>query len=145
MKIANICKSILLKKALDIFLKDYIFVYKNCDFVISDNPMEGEKPLFLISFGDDGDLKIPFTKEALLNKLEIFYKQLAYRTYSKENFIQPNQPSFQSSNANINSKISTTSFASPSFDEMEQKIDNAIENFKFEIKKIMREHYERKQ
>jgi hypothetical protein len=71
MKIALICNSILLKKSLEIFLKEYLCSYKVCDFVISDKQIDIQKPLFIIGT----DLKLPFSKSSLILKLDKFYKK----------------------------------------------------------------------
>ena len=69
MKIALACQSVLLEKSLEIFLKSYITPYKQCDFVISDKEIEIDKPLFQIA-NDDSDLVMPFSKSALILKVE---------------------------------------------------------------------------
>lgn len=75
MKIALACQSVLLEKSLEIFLKEYLTPFKQCDFVISDQEMEMEKPLFLIS-SEKSDLHVPFSKSALILKVEKFYDSL---------------------------------------------------------------------
>ena len=75
MKVALVCQSLLLSRALKSFLGDTITPYKQCDFVISDKKIELDKPVFLLSHSE-GDLIIPFSKSALLIELDKFFKSL---------------------------------------------------------------------
>lgn len=75
MKIALACQSVLLEKSLEIFLRNYIVSYKKSDFVISDQQIEIDKPVFYISPNGDGELDLPFTKSALILSIEKFYAQ----------------------------------------------------------------------
>ncbi|MGP1484690.1 MAG: hypothetical protein ACTTJC_01100 [Campylobacter sp.] len=72
MKISFDCECVLLQETLKLFLKDYIWAKKDCDFVISDRQIQCQKPVFLIS-KNSGHLKLPFSKETLLATLEEFY------------------------------------------------------------------------
>lgn len=73
MKIAIVCQSLLLSKALHSFLGEMVVPYKQCDFAISDQHVELDKPVFRIS-STCGDLMIPFSKSTLVIELEKFYK-----------------------------------------------------------------------
>jgi len=75
MKIALVCQSLLLSRALKSFLDDKIVPYKQCDFVISDKKIELDKPIFYIS-SHEGNLIIPFAKSSLLIELDKFYQHL---------------------------------------------------------------------
>ena len=55
-------------------MKDHATSAQDCDFVISDEQQSSAKPLFLI--GEGGDLTLPFSKSALLSKLEDFQGEL---------------------------------------------------------------------
>lgn len=68
MKIAIKCESVLLEKALNIFLKPYLTSLKYSDFVVSDRVLEIEKPLFIVG----KHIKKPFSKEELLLALANF-------------------------------------------------------------------------
>nr|WP_314520677.1 hypothetical protein [uncultured Campylobacter sp.] len=68
------CDCEILQKTLELFLKDHAASAQDCDFVISDEPQSSAKPLFLI--GEGGDLTLPFSKSALLSKLEDFQGSL---------------------------------------------------------------------
>ena len=76
MKIALISDSLLLTKSLEMYLRDYLTSYKMCDFIVATEPIEVDKPVFLISDSVDANLNKPFTKEILLEKLESFYLQI---------------------------------------------------------------------
>ena len=71
MKIAIACKSILLEKALKIFLRPYLVPVKYCEFVVSDSKIKIDKPIFLIG-NDSAHLPLPFSKTSLLLALEEF-------------------------------------------------------------------------
>ena len=68
------CDCEILQKTLELFLKDHAASAQDCDFVISDEPRNSTKPLFLI--GEDGDLALPFSKQMLLSRLEDFQGSL---------------------------------------------------------------------
>lgn len=73
MKIYIECKSILLHKALSLFLEPFLCPYKQCDFVVSDYEYESKKPIFYID-GKNANLQKPFSKEKLLSSLNEFAK-----------------------------------------------------------------------
>lgn len=124
MKIAIACKSMLLKKSLEIFLKDNITSYKSCDFAISDQFITIDKPLMVVGHIEEADIKIPFSKAVILMETERFYKKIK----DKKASIQVGQ-----------SFVKTVDF---SF--VERKIDDAIDKFRSEIINIVKEHYEAK-
>lgn len=76
MKIALICDSLLLDRSLAMYLKEYLTSYKLCDFVVATQPVESQKPIFLIGDFEGANLKIPFTRELLLQELDTFYQSL---------------------------------------------------------------------
>ena len=76
MKIALICDSLLLDRSLEMYLKEYLTSYKLCDFVVATQPVESQKPVFLIGNFEGANLKIPFTRELLLQELDTFYQSL---------------------------------------------------------------------
>ncbi len=75
MKVALMCQSLLLSKSLNIFLKNSISPYKKCDFVISDQKLELDKPQFIIS-NEDSNLKSPFSESTLMIELDKFYNNV---------------------------------------------------------------------
>jgi len=82
MKIALKCKSVLISKALEFYLKEYLTEEDKAEIIVADHHLEGVENLFLISKDKDANLSVPFTKEMLLDALEEFdYKN---RQKSKE-------------------------------------------------------------
>lgn len=73
MKIALVCQSLLLSRALKSFLGEMIVPYKQCDFVISDKKIELDKPIFYVST-TEGNLIIPFSKSSLFIELDKFFQ-----------------------------------------------------------------------
>lgn len=86
MRIAIVCQSLLLSKALKAFLGDMVVPYKQCDFVISDKKIELDKPIFYIS-STEGNLLIPFSKSALLIELDKFFQHLLLRQGSVDDLV----------------------------------------------------------
>ncbi len=119
MKIALACNSLLLTKSLEIFLKKNLTSYKKCDFVISDQKMEIEKPLFLIS-DDMSNLQVPFSESSLMIELDKFYVSLTSDKVPQ----------------NENSKIIG--------DEVKEKIDFLTKKFRDDLIEVMQEYYEKK-
>lgn len=116
MKIALACESILLKKSLEIFLKSRIVPYKQCDFVISDKEVEIDKPLFYIA-SENSDLIMPFSKSALMLKLEKFYDSLSEEKPQVSS--EKNKP-----------------------DRLEEKITTLTDNFRDDLIQLIKEHYD---
>ena len=76
MKVAVICNSLLLRKSLEIFLRDRLSSQSGCDFVVSDRALEVDKPVFLITREKDTNLAKPFSKTRLIRALEEYYKSI---------------------------------------------------------------------
>ena len=75
MKIAIMCRSLLLQKALMIFLKPHISPLKQSDFVICDHKIATNLPQFRLKT-PESLLVFPFSKTSLLLSLEEFYNNL---------------------------------------------------------------------
>lgn len=116
MKIALACQSVLLEKSLEIFLKSYIAPYKQCDFVISDKEIEIDKPLFYIA-SEDSDLVMPFSKSALMLKIEKFHESLL-------------------------KKEPTKNVKKVCVEELEEKITTLTDSFRNDLINIIKEHYD---
>ncbi|EAH7481577.1 ornithine carbamoyltransferase [Campylobacter coli] len=71
MKISLECKDLTIEKALELFLKEHLVMKKDCDFIISDEKISTQKPLFIIA-KNSPFLSLPFSKEALMNSLNEF-------------------------------------------------------------------------
>ncbi len=116
MKIALACQSVLLEKSLEIFLKSYVTPYKQCDFVISDREIEIDKPLFYIAT-ENSDLIMPFSKSALMLKVESFYDSL-FKKETKE------------------------SIKKVDIKDIEEKITKLTDNFRDDLVNLIKEHYD---
>ncbi len=114
MKVAVVCQSLLLSKALHSFLGELIVPYKQCDFVISDKKIELDKPIFHIS-AVEGELLIPFSKSTLLLELERFYTALNH--------------------------TQTEGMTLPIPDVLEDKIAALTEKFRQELIQTLRDYY----
>ncbi len=72
MRVAIACKDILLERTLILFLKDFLVSKKDCDFIITDEKnLNIKKPQFIIG-KTNSHLKLPFSKEILLETLYEF-------------------------------------------------------------------------
>lgn len=115
MKIAVVCDSPLLKKCLEVFLKEKLSSYSACDFVISDKTIDSEKPVFVISDNKGSNIKKPFSKAKLLKSLDEYSKKL-------------NRP-----------KISPAQTPKSDISELEKKLTVITERFVSELVKTIRE------
>ncbi len=73
MKVALVCDSPLLKKSLELYLKESVSSYAECDFVISDRAVKSKKPVLFIGKQQDATLSVPFSKAEVLSKAQQFY------------------------------------------------------------------------
>ncbi|MCW8837799.1 MAG: hypothetical protein OQK11_03765 [Thiovulaceae bacterium] len=76
MRIAVECKSPLLQKSLEMFLKKYLSSTKHCDILIRDEECLGNDKCFFIGTKTGADLIKPFSKSQLILALENRYKTL---------------------------------------------------------------------
>jgi hypothetical protein len=119
-KISLACQSVLLEKSLKLFLKNYIYPYKQCDFVIADRKIEIDKPLFYISY-DDSNLNIPFSKSSLILSIENFYN-----TIFKKDLI-------------VEEKV----VKEVNIDKIEKKITELTNNFRDDLVKVIKDYYDK--
>lgn len=137
MKIALICDSLLLDKSLEMYLKEYLTSYKLCDFVVATQPVDTQKPVFLI--GDRGEvhLKIPFTKELLFKELESFYQNLDNHN--------PKPPSIDSKSEDAATQHASTNLVEPlEFmppNVLNVKIEAILRRYAKEIEEVIAEHF----
>ncbi len=68
------CDSLLLQNSLEIFLREYLSSYKQCELVLSDKKRDLQKPVIVINSSNDSDIKIPFSKSSLLLGLQELYR-----------------------------------------------------------------------
>ena len=73
MKVALVCESPLLKKSLELYLKENVSTYEACDFVISDRAVKSKKPVLYIGKRKDATISVPFSKEQMLSSAQQFY------------------------------------------------------------------------
>lgn len=117
MKISIKCNSLILEKALELFLKEFITPFKQADIVVSDHFFKSEVPLFLLK-GEGAKVSFPFSKTTLLLALEDFYQKktgLKKRETSKKDF-----------------KL------------LEKKLEDLTSSYHFKIVEAVREFYEGK-
>ena len=126
MKIALACQSILLEKSLEMFLKSYIVPYRKCDFVISDRQIEIDKPLFYIAT-EDSELALPFSKSALMLKIDKFYASLDSKDSTKK---------IKKSNK-TKKRVKKVQMK-----ELEVKITKLTDNFRDDLVNVIKEYYD---
>ena len=119
MKIALACQSLLLEKSLKLFLKNFIYPYKQCDFVISDRHIEIDKPLFYIA-SENSDLNIPFSKSSLLLQIEKFHETLT-KMNEEEQSLHVNKVDLK---------------------DLEQKITKLTDDFRDNLVHVIKDYYE---
>ncbi len=137
MKIALISNSLLLTKSLEIYLRDYLTSYKMCDFIVATEPMEANKPVFLIGDFSETNLNKPFTKEILLEKLESFY----WRINHQEDLQQENSlDNTKNADYLFNDVKEQRLIIKESDIELQQKIQEVLERYTQEIVSLSMEY-----
>ena len=119
LKISIMCDSLLLQNSLEIFLRDYLSSYKQCEMVLSDKKRDINKPVVIINSSKDADIKIPFSKSSLLMDLQNIYQ----KKYNIENFKD-----------DVSQKNSLW--------KLERKIDKLTLEFRENLIKTIRDFYE---
>lgn len=122
MKISFECDCVLLEESLRLFLRDFISLRKDCDFIVADRKIETKKPVFVIA-EHSPHLQIPFSKEALISALEEFYSA-----------IQFSEPA-------ASSHTSAFAFAAAvqqNGSNLELEVSNLIDKFKEELLALLR-------
>ncbi len=116
MKVSVDCRSLLLQKSLENFLKRHIVSKKSADFIISDHEAEVEKPLFLLG----REVEKPFSRSRLFMELEKYEKKLRDVAAVKE--------------------VSETA---PVIDDatLEARIEALTRDFVSDVVNIVKEHY----
>lgn len=124
MKIALECKDLILQRALELFLKQYLTKKADCDFLVCDEKLDFNKPQFIICEYSPF-LSVPFSKEELFKALSEFYQALenlskqaaALQRKELENKIQELTQAFRK--------------------EYQQAIDEAVQSLKLQLLKIL--------
>lgn len=76
MKISIECKSPLMQKSMEMFLKNYLSSSRTCDIVLRDEPCLNDERCFYVSTKKGADLVKPFSKSQLILALESKYKSI---------------------------------------------------------------------
>jgi hypothetical protein len=126
MKIAVECKSPLLQKSLEMFLKKHLSTLKHCDIVIRDEKCLNDERCFYISSDEEADLVKPFSKSQLILTLENRYKAM-----KKDRLDVQNQKD------DIHNE-----YAPLDFEILERRIDSLTQEYKANILKAVRAFYE---
>ncbi|MDE6885531.1 MAG: hypothetical protein K2P17_00595 [Helicobacteraceae bacterium] len=128
MKINILCKSPLLQKTLDSYLKEYITNYDECDFIIFDEIDENfNKPICLINFNEDSDIRRPIYKESLLSDLEKFNKQV--EEISRININKFNTILDTNELESLKKSLDSINIESKNKDEIRSEIENIVQDF----------------
>lgn len=122
MKISFECDCVLLEESLKLFLRDFISLRKDCDFIVADRKIETKKPVFVIAERSP-HLQIPFSKEALISALEEFYSAIQ--------FSEPAAPSHTSA-------FAFAAAVQQNGSNLELEVSNLIDKFKEELLALLR-------
>ncbi|WP_104721599.1 hypothetical protein [Helicobacter mesocricetorum] len=139
MKIALISNSLLLTKSLEIYLRDYLTSYKMCDFIVATEPMEADKPVFLVGDFSEANLNKPFTKEILLESLESFYFQIKHQG-TQEPPLNNSKPISTMLGNFRDRRLATQDNDAV----LQQKMQEVLERYAQEIVELTREHFKGK-
>ncbi|MCV3375800.1 hypothetical protein [Campylobacter sp. IFREMER_LSEM_CL2151] len=126
MKIALECKDLILEKTLEIALKDFLVLKKDCDFLVCDEKINTQKPQFIIN-KKSNFLSHPFNMEELLNALNDFnasLQNIAYKIAMREKKI-------------MNQKCEA--ILEQLRQESHEKIDAIFDLYKTELKNLIKE------
>ena len=127
MKIAIKCESLLLQKALEMFLSNSLSSLKNAQVVLSDNKnYKTDKELLYISSDDDADIRKPFSSNTLLLALQ------KYKTDSNE---------IKNINTLSESLFETKDIRD--FSALEKELDILTQNYKNDMLRIVKAFYEK--
>ena len=145
MKINICCKSPILQKTLDLYLKDYISSYDNCDFVISDEISDDiNKPICLATLREDSDIRRPMHRESLFRDLCVFYENLNKLpkddTKKIDNILDVNE--LKNLRRSLDSINDLNSKNSSNIDPLKSQIDN-INAFISEQRRVYEEYLAR--
>ena len=116
------CDSLLLQNSLEIFLREYLSSYKQCEMVLSDKKREINKPIILVNSSKDADIKVPFSKSSLLLKLQNIYQKKVNKVSNNKN---------------------TENTKKNDLWKLERKIDKLTLEYRDSLIKIIREFYEK--
>ena len=137
MKIALIGDSPLLDKSLEMFLKDYLTSYKQCDFIVTTKPLQNaHKPVFLV--------QKPFTKEILLQNLESFYAQIKEKEKMQQKItpLRDSSQNIQEQNLQNAQEINLQDTNQENKEQiLEAKIKALFLNYAKDLEALIKSHY----
>ncbi|MEY4504131.1 MAG: hypothetical protein RL154_424 [Pseudomonadota bacterium] len=84
MKIYVNCKSLLLQKSVESFLRNRLSTLAKADIVVVDYLVKTEKPVLLIGSDKRCTLKTPFNKSKLITVLEKIYEEKQLEALAKD-------------------------------------------------------------
>ena len=118
MKIAIECRSHLLQKSLENFLRNHLGSQKSADIIIRDFPSD-EKRSFYISATKEADLQKPFSKSQLILALQNHFKKM------------------HKDSSTTHKKSKNT----PDFTLLEQRIEMLTQEYQTKLLKTIKEFY----
>ena len=145
MKINICCKRKKKKKTLDLYLKDYISSYDNCDFVISDEISDDiNKPICLATLREDSDIRRPMHRESLFRDLCVFYENLNKLpkddTKKIDNILDVNE--LKNLRRSLDSINDLNSKNSSNIDPLKSQIDNIFQDFANKLYDVIKKNNE---
>ena len=126
MKIAVECKSPLMQKSLEMFLKNHLSTLKHCDIVVRDVKCLNDERCFYISSDDNADLVKPFSKSQLILALEARYSSM-----------QKDRLVVEEEKEQVHNE-----YAPLDFDILEKRIESLTQEYQANILKAVRAFYE---
>lgn len=87
MKLVVDCECIVMQRALELFLEEFIVPYESADFIVSDKEERREKRVFLVG-QESSFLKLPFDKKRLIDALEEFNFAILHRKIIPEQSLE---------------------------------------------------------
>ena len=126
MKVFIRCESILLQRALELFLAEHLAAFKNADVVISDRRVKSAKKVVYIASHGGADLTKPFSRSQLMIILEEFYAN------------QERIEQIQRLSAQLEDRTNFSSLMDGTFEE---RLEALTKEFIKDVVEITKEHY----
>jgi len=120
------CESILLQRALELFLAEHLAAFKNADVVISDRRVKSAKKVVYIAAHGGADLTKPFSRSQLMIILEEFYAN------------QERIEQIQRLSAQLEDRTNFSSLMDGTFEE---RLEALTKEFIKDVVEITKEHY----
>jgi len=120
------CESVLLQRALELFLAEHLAAFKNADVVISDRRVKSAKKVIYIAAHGGADLTKPFSRSQLMIILEEFYAN------------QERIEQIQRLSAQLEDRTNFSSLIDGTFEE---RLEALTKEFIKDVVEITKEHY----